>query len=216
MIESAGQILYTTDWSYYNFAKGAEDKRRSILRSDSERLSVWEKGGKSVGAANLLASSGQDVDFFIHGVFSYELFGQTFWITTTHVAIAIVMLLIVIFAIAARITISHAKKYPTGFQNIVEMIVEMLDKMVESSMGPYAKKFRNYIGSIFIFIFLSNISGLFGLRPPTADYGVTLPLGLLTFGIIQYNNIKYNKFGALCLCAFLSTRGENLLDSEGR
>ncbi len=37
------------------------------------------------------------------------------------------------------------------------MIVEMLDKMVESSMGPYAKKFRNYIGSIFIFIFLSNI-----------------------------------------------------------
>ena len=149
-----------------------------------------------MGAANLLASSDQDVDFFIHGVFSYELFGQTFWITTTHVAIAIVMLLIVIFAVAARIAISHAEKYPTGFQNIVEMIVEMLDKKVESSMGPYAKKFRNYIGSIFIFIFLSNISGLFGLRPPTADYGVTLPLGLLTFGIIQYNNIKYNKFGA--------------------
>ena len=37
-----------------------------------------------MGAANLLASSDQDVDFFIHGVFSYELFGQTFWITTTH------------------------------------------------------------------------------------------------------------------------------------
>ena len=36
-----------------------------------------------MGAANLLASSDQDVDFFIHGVFSYELFGQTFWITTT-------------------------------------------------------------------------------------------------------------------------------------
>ena len=154
-----------------------------------EGRALRKKGGKKVGAANLLASSDQDVDFFIHGVFSYELFGQTFWITTTHVAIAIVMLLIVIFAVAARIAISHAEKYPTGFQNIVEMIVEMLDKMVESSMGPYAKKFRNYIGSIFIFIFLSNISGLFGLRPPTADYGVTLPLGLLTFGIIQYNNM---------------------------
>ena len=68
-----------------------------------------------MGAANLLASSDQDVDFFIHGVFSYELFGQTFWITTTHVAIAIVMLLIVIFAVAARIAISHAEKYPSGF-----------------------------------------------------------------------------------------------------
>ena len=146
--------------------------------------------------ANLLAASGSDVDFMIHGVFSYKLFGQTFWITTTHVAILIVMLLILAFAIAARITISHAQKYPSGFQNVVEIIVEMLDNMVENSMGVHAKKFRNYIGSIFIFIFISNISGLFGLRPPTADYGVTLPLGLITFGIIQYNNIKYNKFGA--------------------
>jgi F-type H+-transporting ATPase subunit a len=149
-----------------------------------------------VGTANLLASSGSDVDFMIHGLFSYQLFGQTFWITTTHVSILIVMLVILVFAVAARIAISHASEYPTGFQNVVELLVEMLDKMVESSMGGYAKKFRNYIGSIFIFIFLSNISGLFGLRPPTADYGVTLPLGLITFAMIQYNNIKYNKFGA--------------------
>lgn len=149
-----------------------------------------------MGTANLLASSGTDVDFMVHGLFSYQLFGQTFWITTTHVSILIVMLVILIFAIAARITISHASEYPTGFQNVVELVVEMLDNMVKSSMGVHAKKFRNYIGSIFIFIFISNISGLFGLRPPTADYGVTLPLGLITFGMIQYNNVKYNKFRA--------------------
>ena len=158
--------------------------------------------------ANLLASSGSDVDFMIHGVFSYELFGQPFWITTTHISILIVMLLILIFAVAARIAISHASEYPTGFQNVVELVVEMLDKMVESSMGIHAKKFRNYIGTIFIFIFISNISGLFGLRPPTADYGVTLPLGLITFAMIQYNNVKYNKFGAftdrLSPCRFCS------------
>lgn len=146
--------------------------------------------------ANLLASSGSDVDFMVHGLFSYELFGQTFWITTTHVSILIVMLIILAFAVAARIVISHASEYPTGFQNVVELVVEMLDKMVKSSMGPHARRYRNYIGSIFIFILISNISGLFGLRPPTADYGVTLPLGVITFCIIQYNNIKYNKFGA--------------------
>lgn len=146
--------------------------------------------------ANLLASSGSEPDFMVHGLFSYQLFGQTFWITTTHVSILIVMIVILIFAVAARIKISHAEKYPTGFQNVVEMIVEMLDKMVESSMGVHAKKFRNYIGSIFIFILISNISGLVGLRPPTADYGVTLPLGLISFALIQFNNIKYNKFRA--------------------
>ena len=59
--------------------------------------------------ANLLASSG-DVDFMVHGLFSYQLFGQTFWITTTHVSILIVMLVILIFAVAARIKVSHAQE----------------------------------------------------------------------------------------------------------
>lgn len=143
----------------------------------------------------LLAASG-DVDFMIHGLIRYKLFGHEFYITTTHVSILIVMAVILIFAVAANRKIRHAGEVPDGFQNIVEMVVEMLDKMVHSGMGKYAGKFANYIGTIFIFIFVSNISGLFGLRPPTADYGVTLPLGLITFGIIQYNNLKYNRFEA--------------------
>ena len=132
----------------------------------------------------LLAAKG-DVDFMIHGLFKYKLFGQEFWITTTHVSILIVMLILLGFAIAANRKMRHGSEVPGGFQNIVELIVEMLDKMVQSSMGRNAGKFMNYIGSIFLFIFVSNISGLFGLRAPTADYGVTLPLGLMTFAIIQ-------------------------------
>ena len=34
---------------------------------------------------------------------------------------------------------------------------------------------------------------MFGLRPPTADYGVTLPLGLLTFFLIHFNKFKHQK-----------------------
>ena len=53
-------------------------------------------------------------------------------------------------------------------------MVEMLDNMVNGTMGKVAApKFVNYISTIFIFILMSNISGLFGLRPPTADYGDT-------------------------------------------
>ncbi|WP_394917530.1 F0F1 ATP synthase subunit A [uncultured Robinsoniella sp.] len=133
----------------------------------------------------------------IHGLFKYKLFGQEFYITTTHVSILIVMIILFVFAVIANRKMKNPDEIPGGFQNAVEMIVEMLDKMVHGSMGKYAGKFANYIGSIFLFIFVSNISGLFGLRPPTADYGVTLPLGIMTFVIIQYNNIRYNKFGAL-------------------
>ncbi len=140
-----------------------------------------------------LLLSGGNVDFMIHGVFSYQLFGQTFWITTSHVCILIVVLAIMAFCLAANRAIKHANEIPGTFQNIVELIVEKLDGMVEAVMGKNAAGFANYIGTIFIFILISNISGLFGLRPPTADYGVTFPLGVMSFCIIHFNKFKHQK-----------------------
>ena len=141
----------------------------------------------------ILLSAETEVDFMIHGVFSYELFGQTVWITTTHICVLIVMLIIIGFCIAANRAIKHATEVPGGFQNVVELIVEKLDGMIEGVMGKQAVRFRNYIGTIFIFILISNISGLLGLRPPTADYGVTFALGIITFILIHFNKFKYQK-----------------------
>lgn len=137
--------------------------------------------------------SAENLDFMIHGVFSYTLFGHEVWITTSHVCILIVFLVLIGFFIAARIAMNKATEVPGAFQNVLELIVEKLDGMIAGVMGEFAPKFRNYIGTIFIFILLSNISGLFGLRPPTADYGTTLALGLMTFCIIHFNRFRYQK-----------------------
>ena len=145
-----------------------------------------------MGEGILLSEAG-GVDFMIHGVFSYELFGQTVWITTTHVCVLIVFLIIIGFCIAANRAVKHATEVPGAFQNVVELIVEMLDGMVGGVMGRQAVRFQNYIGTIFIFILFSNISGLLGLRPPTADYGVTFALGIITFTLIHFNKFKYQK-----------------------
>ena len=145
-----------------------------------------------MGEGILLSEAG-GVDFMIHGVFSYELFGQTVWITTTHVCVLIVFLIIIGFCIAANRAVKHATEVPGAFQNVVELIVEMLDGMVGGVMGKQAVRFQNYIGTIFIFILFSNISGLLGLRPPTADYGVTFALGIITFTLIHFNKLKYQK-----------------------
>lgn len=144
---------------------------------------------------NPLILASEDLDFMIHGVFSYTLFGQELWITTTHVCLLLVILVILTFCIFANKAIKNADPYkePGTFQNIVELIVEMLDNMITGVMGKSAPKFLNYISTIFIFILISNISGIFGLRAPTADYGVTLPLGLISFGLIFFNKIKHQK-----------------------
>ncbi len=133
----------------------------------------------------------------IKGIFSYQIFGQTVWITTTHVSLLIVILLLAAFSICAHNVIVKADPYakPGTFQNIVEIIVEMLDNMISGCMGKSATKFLGYISTLFVFILISNFSGLLGLRPPTADYGVTFPLGVITFCLIFFNKIKHQGVG---------------------
>lgn len=141
----------------------------------------------------ILLSGGSDIDFMIHGLFKYKFFGQEVWITTTHVCILIILLVLIGLSVAANAAIKRASEVPGGFQNAVELVVEKLDGVVDTAMGKNARAFRNYIGTIFIFILVSNLSGLLGLRPPTADYGVTFPLGFLTFTLIHFNQFKYQK-----------------------
>ena len=59
-----------------------------------------------------------DIDFMVHGIFKYNFFGLgEVWITTTHVCLLIVMLILIGFAIAANRCLAKAKDEPTGFQN---------------------------------------------------------------------------------------------------
>ncbi len=131
--------------------------------------------------------------FMVGGVFPLHFGDTTLWITSTHICLLIVVLTLTIFSFFARAAMEKSGDVPGGLANIVEMIVELLDGIVKGTMGKHAGPFKNYIGSIFIFILFSNLSGLLGLRPPTADYGVTFPLGILTFTLITFNKFKYQK-----------------------
>ena len=51
-----------------------------------------------------------NVDFMIHGLVKFQLFGQELWITTAHVCVLIVMMALIGFAIAANYKIRHAKQ----------------------------------------------------------------------------------------------------------
>ena len=139
----------------------------------------------------ILLSDTSNIDFMIHGIIPVEFLGQTVWITTSHACILIVMAIMLVFAIIANHKLKKATDVPDAFQNVVELIVELLEGVVQGTMGKWAPGFVNYIGTIFIFILISNISGLIGLRPPTADYGTTLCLGLITFSLIHINTFKH-------------------------
>lgn len=149
-----------------------------------------------------LADSGEQVDFFIRGYSNtkFSFFGWDVYLTTTHISMIIVIAAILVFAVCANRAIKNAdpNKVPGPFLNVVELIVESLDGMVKGTMGPKkAMAFRNYVRALFLFILACNLSGLLGLRPPTADFGVTFPLAVITWVMIQYNGFKYQGMGKI-------------------
>lgn len=138
----------------------------------------------------------EDVDFYIHELYPVNFFGSRVYITTTHVCTLIVLVTIAIIALLARRSVLKNKDNPTTFSAAVELAIDALLGFVNGTMGKAGKKYINYIGALFVFVFFSNISGLFGLRPPTADYGTTLCIALISFVMIQYASIRYQKWDA--------------------
>lgn len=154
---------------------------------------------RGLPATNLIRADG-NVELGASGYYKYQLFGQDLFLTTTHVSMIIVCLTLIIFGLVANRAVKKADPYKTPgvFLNILELLVQSLDNLVISNMGKkHGPKFANYIGTLAMFVLLSNLSGLFGLRAPTADYGVTLPLALITFVMIQYNGFKHQKMGKI-------------------
>lgn len=139
----------------------------------------------------------QEPDFMIHGVLKTEMFGQELWISTTTVGSWIITatLLLIAWIASRKLKKVNATDTPSTFQCVLEMGMEALQSMAEGILGGNAKRFVNYIGTIFLFILFCNLSGLFGLRAPTADFGVTFLLGMFTFFIVNYQGIKNRGVG---------------------
>ena len=138
-----------------------------------------------------------EADFSIHGVLRTDMFGQELWITTTAIGSWIVtaVLLLLAFVIGRKFKNASETDTPGMLQNVAELGMEMLENMTIGILGHNARKFANYIGTIFLFILFCNLSGLFGLRAPTADFGVTFLLGMFTFFIVNYQGIKNHGVG---------------------
>jgi F-type H+-transporting ATPase subunit a len=101
----------------------------------------------------------------------------------------------IILSILAITAVHKAKKAdidepPSGFMNLIEIMVESINNMVVSNMGERNIKFAPFILTLISFLVVSNLSGLFTIVSPTSDYSVTLTLALIVFFTIQYNKIK--------------------------
>ena len=126
-------------------------------------------------------------------LWTVDLFGTEVWITQTVFNTWIIMLALTVLALVVRLLLRRFKTIPSGFQNVIEIAVESFDNIVRNAAGGQHMYLGNWFFMVFAFILFSNLSGILGLRPPTADWATTFAFSLATFGLIQIMGIRYRK-----------------------
>lgn len=71
-----------------------------------------------------------------------------------------------------------------GYQYVDRMLKKDTNSEIASRLGPY-------LATVFLYVFLSNIAGLFGINPPTSNYSVTLTLAVITCVLIEVYSFRY-------------------------
>ncbi|OPY69899.1 MAG: ATP synthase subunit a [Syntrophorhabdaceae bacterium PtaU1.Bin034] len=82
-----------------------------------------------------------------------------------------------------------------NFRNVLELIVEAISGLVESTMGPRGKEFMLIIGTLALFILFNNLSGLVpGFLPATDNVNTTFACSLTVFFMTHFYGIREHGF----------------------
>ena len=127
----------------------------------------------------------------------FEWGDTTVYLTESIFATWIVMGILILFTIVVNIRIRKFRAVPTGFQNIVELLVETMRSFAMDNLGAELEFLHGYFFGVFAFILLSNYIGLIGLRPPTSDVATTGALALITFVLMHALGMKKSFGGYL-------------------
>ncbi len=100
-------------------------------------------------------------------------------------------LIILFIATIARLATTKKTFMPGKLQNFVEMCVEALDDFVIGILGHHGRTYTPFIGTLFIYIFVMNMSGLVpGLKSPSSNLNTTVALAITVFIYVQYTGIR--------------------------
>ncbi len=103
--------------------------------------------------------------------------------------------IMLVVVIASILLVRKLKKVPTGTQCLLEIGINWMNNFFLEILGPKGKKYLPILETFLIYIGISNIVGLFGLRPPTKDIGVTAAMAAFAILLIQFSGIRERGFG---------------------
>ncbi len=104
--------------------------------------------------------------------------------------------LAILTLVATLLLRGAAKKamIPGRFQNAVEYVVESFYNFIQGILGKHAREFVPFLGTLFLYIWFMNLSGLVPLlKAPTSLFETTLSLAIVVF--IYVHATGFRKLG---------------------
>lgn len=102
------------------------------------------------------------------------------------------VLIFLLFISVAKGYQKNRGKAPKGIQSLLEpLIIWLRDDVVKPVIGPKYERFFPYLLTLFFFIFINNVLGLFPAGPNvTGNIAVTMLLAVVTFFIVTLSGNK--------------------------
>ncbi len=111
---------------------------------------------------------------------------------TNYIAMEILVILIMLVAMALlrpRLSVEN----PGKFQHLMEVVVEFIQGMCDEIIGHGGRRYAAMIGTLGLFITLSNLLGLIPtLKTPTANIQVTLGCAVAVFLYYNYHGFRHH------------------------
>ncbi len=119
-------------------------------------------------------------------IFTIHLFGSKIPVSESIVVtwgiMAVLMILTLIF-------VRDLKLVPKKSQVVIEYLVDFINNFFTDILGELGKRYIPYLGTVLIYLAVSNVIGLFGLTPPTKDLNVTAGLAIMSIVLIEYSGL---------------------------
>lgn len=103
------------------------------------------------------------------------------------VIMAIIMILTLV--LTRNMKVENPGKLQVG----VEYVVESLQNIVRGIVGHEGERYVPYLATVLVFLGISNVFAVTGMKPPTKDLNVSAAVALMSIVLVQVASIRQNR-----------------------
>lgn len=156
-------------------------------------------------------------------LFMIHAFGRSIPVADSIVMMWIIMAVMIVLSVLFT---RNLQTVPAGKQNVAEVTIETIARLIKGNMGRHGGDFVPYFGMILLFLVFSNAAGLFNIfptaadlyaatgliffkrlpafaiEPPTKDLNITVTMALMTVTLVMLAGIRYKGVKGFLLSFF--------------